>query len=93
MTEGLNDIGSGYFIRFSNEEFKDVELYLIENKYKVTPEGMKEAFLDAIFDDDDDEKGKKNPILKAFEDNPELIQKAGEGFINLASKIFNKKKA
>jgi len=91
MNEGLKDIGSGFFIRFSTEEFKEVELYLISNEYEVSPAGMKEAFLDAIFEGEEGEK-KKNPILKAFEDNPELIQKAGEGFINLASKFFDKKK-
>lgn len=86
----MNEIGSGFFLRFTDEEVKEVHAFCIENRYDFDRDGIKEAFLDMIRGEEAEPN--KNAILDALENNPEIITKAGAAAANILGKFLNRKK-
>lgn len=86
----MNEIGSGFFLQFSDTEIKEVHKFCIANRYDFDRDGIKQAFLDMLRDEESEPE--KNSILEALENNPEIITKAGEAAANIFGKFLNRKK-
>jgi len=87
------NVSTGWFIQFNSNEKKemlDLENFLVENEYPPGAEGIKELLLDTIYNDKKKEI-KRNPIVEALYENPEMVQNTIVGIGSFIGKALNKK--
>jgi len=75
QTQNNADIGTGYFLRFTPEEQKEVFDFLTINGHEDSPEGIKNFILNCIREPDPVNKGDAlSSITAILEDHPEIVQ-------------------
>jgi hypothetical protein len=77
MTDNQINIGTGYFLQFSEEESKKIDEFLKINDYPSGKEGIIELIMEVVSDDDPKEE-KSNPILEAIKENPQAVSQGAK---------------
>jgi hypothetical protein len=82
----VNEIASGYFIRLTDEENKDLLEYLREAGFEKPPEGLRQLVLSILYEEDEEPEKKPKPFFQKVAENPELL---GQG-LSALSKILKR---